>query len=108
MKVNCLFCDIILKKIPSEIVYENKYVLAFNDINPQAPIHILIIPKIHISTLNDLKKSDNENDRKNNKSKKNNTIKNSFSVPNKKVGRAGEEYVFKFELKSYSTIFFDP
>ena len=60
MKVNCLFCDIILKKTPSEIVYENKYVLAFNDINPQAPIHILIIPKIHISTLNDLKKSDNE------------------------------------------------
>ena len=44
-----------------------------------------------------LKKSDNENDRKNNKSKKNNTNKNNFSVPNKKVGRAGEEYVFKFE-----------
>ena len=51
---NCLFCKIIDKSISSEIVYENDSVLAFNDINPQAPIHILIIPKIHIATLNDL------------------------------------------------------
>ena len=53
---NCLFCKIIDKSISSEIVYENDSVLAFNDINPQAPIHILIIPKIHIATLNDLNK----------------------------------------------------
>tara|TARA_B100000902_G_scaffold384055_1_gene423722 strand:- start:439 stop:783 length:345 start_codon:yes stop_codon:yes gene_type:complete len=51
---NCLFCKIIDKSISSEIVYENDSVLAFNDINPQAPVHILIIPKIHIATLNDL------------------------------------------------------
>ena len=51
---NCIFCKIIEKKIPSEIVYENERVLAFNDVNPQAPIHILIIPKMHIPTLNDL------------------------------------------------------
>jgi histidine triad (HIT) family protein len=57
MKQNCLFCNIVLKEIPADIIYENKYVLAFYDINPQAPIHILIIPKIHISTLNDIKKS---------------------------------------------------
>ena len=51
---NCIFCKIIEKNIPSEIVYENERVLAFNDVNPQAPIHILIIPKVHIPTLNDL------------------------------------------------------
>ena len=51
---NCLFCKIIDKSTSSEIVYENDSVLAFNDINPQAPVHILIIPKIHIATLNDL------------------------------------------------------
>lgn len=53
---DCLFCKIIDKSIPSDIVYENDNVLAFNDINPEAPVHVLIIPKIHIPTLNDLKK----------------------------------------------------
>jgi histidine triad (HIT) family protein len=51
---DCLFCKIINKTIPAEIIYENDRVLAFNDINPQAPTHILIIPKVHIPTLNDL------------------------------------------------------
>ena len=51
---DCLFCKIRDGEIPGDIVYENDYVLAFNDINPIAPIHILIIPKEHISTLNDL------------------------------------------------------
>ncbi|MBT6018409.1 histidine triad nucleotide-binding protein [bacterium] len=60
MKQDCLFCKIVLKEVSSEIIYENKYVMAFNDINPQAPTHILIIPKIHISTLNDIKKSHNQ------------------------------------------------
>ena len=50
---DCLFCKIRDGEIPSEKVYENEHVLAFNDINPAAPEHILIIPKIHISTLND-------------------------------------------------------
>jgi len=52
---DCLFCKIRDGEIPCEIVYENDYLLAFNDINPIAPIHILIIPKEHISTLNDIK-----------------------------------------------------
>ena len=52
---NCLFCKIIIGEIPADIVYENEKILAFRDINPQAPVHSLIIPKIHISTLNDLK-----------------------------------------------------
>ena len=51
---NCLFCKIVNSEIPAEIVYENERILAFNDINPQAPVHILLIPKIHIATLNDL------------------------------------------------------
>ena len=52
--LDCLFCKIIDGKIPSDIVYENEYVYAFNDINPISPTHILIIPKEHISTLNDI------------------------------------------------------
>ena len=51
---DCLFCKIIDGEIPGDIVYENDSVLAFNDINPIAPVHILIIPKEHIATLNDL------------------------------------------------------
>ena len=53
----CLFCKIRDGEIPGDIVYENDYVLAFNDINPVAPTHILIIPKEHISTLNDLEEN---------------------------------------------------
>lgn len=48
---DCIFCKIINKEMPSEIVYEDEEVLAFKDINPQAPIHILIIPKKHIPDM---------------------------------------------------------
>ncbi|MFH1851584.1 MAG: histidine triad nucleotide-binding protein [Candidatus Neomarinimicrobiota bacterium] len=51
---NCLFCKIRDHEIPAEIIYENEYVMAFNDINPQAPVHILIIPKEHLPTVNDI------------------------------------------------------
>ena len=51
---DCLFCKIVNGDIPSKIVYEDDSVLAFEDINPQAPVHILIIPKIHIATANDI------------------------------------------------------
>jgi len=51
---DCLFCKIITGDIPADKVFENEKILAFRDINPAAPIHILIIPKIHIPTLNDL------------------------------------------------------
>ncbi|HIX62513.1 MAG: histidine triad nucleotide-binding protein [Halomonadaceae bacterium] len=53
----CLFCKIIKREIPGEIVYEDDQVLAFNDIAPQAPTHILVIPKTHITTLNDIEES---------------------------------------------------
>jgi histidine triad (HIT) family protein len=50
----CLFCKIVNREVPASIVYEDDRVLAFNDINPQAPVHILIVPKRHIASLNDL------------------------------------------------------
>ena len=55
---DCLFCKIINKEINSDILFEDDDVLAFRDINPQAPIHILIVPKKHISTINDLQQED--------------------------------------------------
>ena len=50
----CLFCRIVDKEIPAEIVFESDKLLAFKDVDPQAPVHILIIPKEHITTTNDL------------------------------------------------------
>ena len=55
-----IFDKIISREIPAEIVYEDENYLAFNDINPQAPIHILIIPKKRIPTINDIHKNDSE------------------------------------------------
>ena len=52
--MSCLFCKIISREIPGDIVYEDESVIAFNDIYPQAPTHILVVPKTHIETLNDL------------------------------------------------------
>lgn len=60
MKDDCIFCKIIKGEIPSEKVYEDEYVLAFRDINPAAPIHILIIPKKHIDSLAHLEEEDKE------------------------------------------------
>jgi len=51
---NCIFCKIIKKEIPARIVYENERLLAFEDTNPQAPFHILLIPKDHFTSLNDV------------------------------------------------------
>lgn len=53
MAEDCLFCRIIEKKIPAGIVAENEYCVAFRDINPQAPVHILIIPREHVASLNE-------------------------------------------------------
>ncbi len=58
MKPDCLFCKIAARQLPSEIVYEDDSVLAFNDISPQAPTHVLIIPKRHIATVNDVAAAD--------------------------------------------------
>ena len=51
---DCIFCKIVNKDIPAELIFEDEQIIAFNDINPQAPIHILIIPKEHFASLNDI------------------------------------------------------
>jgi len=56
--MDCLFCKIIKKEIPSEIVYEDKKVLAFKDIHPKAPVHLLIVPKKHIPSVDHLELRD--------------------------------------------------
>ncbi|RDH87004.1 MAG: histidine triad nucleotide-binding protein [endosymbiont of Escarpia spicata] len=55
---DCLFCKMVSGDIQPNVVYEDDDVLAFRDLNPQAPTHILVIPKRHISTLNDLEPGD--------------------------------------------------
>jgi len=55
---NCLFCRIINGEIPSDKVYENDLAFAFRDINPQAPTHVLIVPKKHIASLNEASQED--------------------------------------------------
>lgn len=55
---DCLFCKIVDGEIPAEIVYESDTVVAFRDISPQAPTHVLIIPRKHIATINDIEESD--------------------------------------------------
>ena len=55
---DCLFCRIVRKEIPASVVYEDDDVLVFNDINPQAPLHALVIPRRHIASLNELSGGD--------------------------------------------------
>jgi histidine triad (HIT) family protein len=55
---DCLFCKIGKKEIPATMVYEDEQLFVINDINPQAPMHALVIPKRHIATLNDLSAAD--------------------------------------------------
>ena len=58
--MSSLFTKIINREIPADIIYEDDQIIAFNDINPQAPVHILIVPKKEIATLNDLEAKDQE------------------------------------------------
>jgi histidine triad (HIT) family protein len=58
--MDCLFCKIAAGQIPAKIVYKDDVIVAFEDINPQAPHHIIIIPHKHIATLNDLNTEDNQ------------------------------------------------
>jgi len=57
---DCLFCKILSGDIPADIVYESETAIAFRDVNPQAPTHVLVIPRKHIATINDLNESDME------------------------------------------------
>ena len=56
----CLFCRIMNREIQASIVYEDDHVVAFNDINPQGPTHVLVVPRRHIETLNDLTPEDDQ------------------------------------------------
>lgn len=58
--MDCLFCKIARGEIPANIIYQDDLVMAFDDINPQAPIHKIIIPKQHIATINDLTTENSE------------------------------------------------
>jgi len=55
---DCIFCKIVSGDIPGDIVYQDENVLAFRDLSPQAPVHFLVIPKKHISTINDIQVED--------------------------------------------------
>jgi histidine triad (HIT) family protein len=57
---DCIFCKIVAGDIPSDKVHEDEHVVAFRDLNPQAPTHVLVIPKQHISSLDDADDSDRE------------------------------------------------
>ncbi|MBN1154112.1 histidine triad nucleotide-binding protein [candidate division KSB1 bacterium] len=58
MGTECIFCKIARKEIPAECVYESELIIAFHDIRPQAPFHILIIPRKHIATIDDIEVED--------------------------------------------------
>ena len=55
---DCLFCKIVAGDLPADIVYENDQVLAFRDISPKAPTHVLVVPRRHVATLNELTQDD--------------------------------------------------
>jgi len=56
--MDCIFCDITAGKIPSDIIYQDEEVIAFRDINPQSPVHLLVIPRKHITSLVQLTKKE--------------------------------------------------
>lgn len=58
MSSDCLFCKIVNREIPSEFLYEDDGYVVFKDINPAAPVHLLIVPKKHIRSINDLQQED--------------------------------------------------
>jgi len=96
--MNCLFCKIIAKEIPAKTVYEDETVLAFEDINPQAPVHILIIPKKHISTSLEIGNDDHA------------LIGHMFEVANtiakdKKIAERGFRLVMNCNRESGQTVF---
>ncbi len=57
---NCIFCKIVDKKVPSKIVFEDETVIAFEDVKPQAPVHMLVVPKRHIPEIHSMTETDRE------------------------------------------------
>lgn len=56
--MSCLFCEIVAGRIPAKVAYQDDEVLAFHDINPQGPVHVLLVPKRHVTSLLDLAEGD--------------------------------------------------
>jgi histidine triad (HIT) family protein len=56
--MSCLFCKVVAGEVPSKKVHEDEHLVVFEDVNPQAPLHVLIVPRRHIATLNDLEAGD--------------------------------------------------
>lgn len=83
--MNCLFCSIVAGDIPADKVFESQNVVAFNDINPQAPVHILIIPKSHHTNVAELAEAESE------------TLTEMFKVANQLASQK--------ELNGYRTVF---
>ena len=54
MSEDCIFCKIINGEFGTEFVYENEHLVVFNDINPKAPVHMLVVPRVHVASLNEL------------------------------------------------------
>ena len=88
----CIFCKIAKKQIPSEIVYENDLVIAFKDINPLAKVHILVIPKKHIETIDHLDPKDE---------KLVGAVIYAAQKIARKLGIAGNGYRLVFNVKSH-------
>ena len=57
---NCIFCRIVAKKLPAKILHEDEFVIAFEDLNPKAPVHLLIVPKKHIADIHSIVIADQE------------------------------------------------
>jgi histidine triad (HIT) family protein len=57
---NCIFCRIIARESPARIIYEDDQLVVFHDIQPQAPVHLLIVPKKHLARIQDMRSEDNE------------------------------------------------
>jgi histidine triad (HIT) family protein len=58
--MDCIFCKIVNREIPANILYEDDVILAFEDVNPISPVHFLVIPKMHIPTFDDVQEEDRE------------------------------------------------
>ena len=58
--MDCIFCKIAAKEVPSEIIYEDEKVLVFKDLEPKAPVHVLVIPKNHISSVMEINEENSE------------------------------------------------
>ena len=58
MSSDCLFCKIVNREVPTEFLYEDDHFVVFKDINPAAPVHLLLVPRKHIRSMNDLQKED--------------------------------------------------